>query len=73
VPFLAAADFYYRPEAIYPESDTDDVFVAVLAILMTGALLLGMLRRVRHDIAGIGFETALVLLLYALSGGLMLA
>ena len=32
-------------------------------------LLLGMLRRERHGIAGIGFESALVLLLYAALGG----
>ena len=31
---------------------------------MTAVLLLGMLRRERHGIAGIGFESALVLLLY---------
>ena len=65
--FLAAADFFYRPGSIYHEFDADNVFVAVLAILMTGVLLLGMLRRERHGIAGIGFESALVLLLYVLS------
>jgi cation:H+ antiporter len=63
--FLAAADFFYRPGSIYHEFDGDNVFVAVLAILMTGILLLGMLRRERHGIGGIGFESALVLLLYA--------
>jgi cation:H+ antiporter len=62
--FLAAADFFYRPGSIYHEFDTDNLFIAVLAILMTGVLLLGMLRRQRHGIAGIGFESALVLLLY---------
>ena len=62
--FLAAADFFYRPGSIYHEFDTDNVLIAVLAILMTGVLLLGMLRRERHGIAGIGFESALVLLLY---------
>ena len=62
--FLAAADFFYRPGSIYHEFGIDNVFIAVLAILMTGVLLLGMLRRQRHGIAGIGFESALVLLLY---------
>ena len=62
--FLAAADFFYRPGSIYHEFDDADLFIAVLAILMTGILLLGMLRRQRHGIAGIGFESALVLLLY---------
>ena len=62
--FLAAADFFYRPGSIYHQFDDDNLFIAVLAILMTGILLLGMLRRQRHGIAGIGFESALVLLLY---------
>jgi cation:H+ antiporter len=71
--FLAAADFFYRPGSIYHEFDADNVFTAMLAILMTGILLLGMLRRERHGIAGIGFESALVLLLYGLSVMLLLA
>jgi cation:H+ antiporter len=62
--FLAAADFFYQSGSIYHEFTRYDVFMAVLAILMTGILLLGMLRRERHGIAGIGFESALVLLLY---------
>jgi hypothetical protein len=45
--FLAAADFFHRPGSIYQEFDVDNVFIAVLAILMTGVLLLGMLRRQR--------------------------
>jgi cation:H+ antiporter len=45
----------------------------VLAILMTGILLLGMLRRRRHGIAGIRFESALVLLLHLRSVALLFA
>ena len=71
--FLAAADFFYRPGSIYHEFDADNLFVALLAILMTGILLLGVLRREPYGIAGIGFESALVLLLYALSVVLLLA
>ena len=40
--FLAAADFFYRPGSIYHELDSDNLFVAALAILMTGVLLLGL-------------------------------
>jgi cation:H+ antiporter len=71
--FLAAADFFYREGSLYHEFTRDDVFIAVLAILMTGILLLGMLRRERHGIAGIGFESALVLALYVGSVVLLLA
>jgi cation:H+ antiporter len=41
------------------------VFTAVPAILMAGVLLLGTLRRERYGMADIGFESAIVLLLYA--------
>jgi cation:H+ antiporter len=71
--FLAAADFFYRPGSIYHELDSDNLFVAVLAILMTGVLLLGPLRRERHGSAGIGFESALVLALHVGSVALLFA
>ncbi len=71
--FLAAADPFYRAGSIYHEFTPDNVFTAVLAILMTGVLLLGMLRRERHGIAGIGFESALVLALYLGSVVLLLS
>lgn len=62
--FIAAADVAYRPGSIYHAFRPENTFVALVAILMTCILLLGMLRRERHGIAGIGFESALVLLLY---------
>jgi cation:H+ antiporter len=71
--FLAAADPFYRAGSIYHQFATENVFTAVLAILMTGVLLLGMLRRERHGIAGIGFESALVLALYVGSVALLLS
>lgn len=71
--FLAAADVSYRAGSIYHAFTPENVFVAVLAILMTGVLLLGMLLRERHGIAGIGFESALILLLYAGSVVVLLA
>ena len=40
---------------------------------MTGVLLLGMLRRERRGIANIGWESALVLALYAGSIAVILA
>jgi cation:H+ antiporter len=65
--FLAAADIAYREGSLYHRFEADNAFTAAMAILMTGVLLLGMLHRQRHGIAGIGFESALVLLLYAVS------
>jgi cation:H+ antiporter len=71
--FLGAADIAYRPGSIYHQFTAQNRFTALLAILMTGVLLLGMLRRERHGIAGIGFESALVLLLYVGGVGLLFA
>jgi cation:H+ antiporter len=65
--FLAAADIAWRDGSLYHRFDADNSFTAAMALLMTGVLLLGMLRRERHGVAGIGFESALVLLLYAVS------
>jgi cation:H+ antiporter len=70
--FLAAADVCYRRGSIYHAFTPDNVFTALVAMLMTGVLLLGMLRRERRGIAGIGFESALVLLLYAASAVMLL-
>lgn len=63
--FLAAGDLVYTQGSLYHEFTDDNLFTAVLVILMTGVLLLGMLRRERRGIANIGWESALVLALYA--------
>lgn len=65
--FLAAGDLVYTPGSLYHEFTADNTFTALLVILMTGVLLLGMLRRERRGIANIGWESAAVLALYAMS------
>lgn len=71
--FLAAGDLLYTPGSLYHEFVPDNVTTTLLVILMTGVLLLGMLRRERRGIANIGWESALVLCLYAGSLGIALA
>lgn len=71
--FLAAGDLFYTSGSIYHRFTADNVTVTLLAILMTGVLLLGMLRRERRGIANIGWESALVLALYVASVALVLA
>lgn len=66
--FLSAADLV-SDGSIYTHFSWQDQATALFAMLMTGVLLLGMLRRERTGIGGIGFESALVLLLYALAVG----
>lgn len=61
---LAFSDLAYRQGSIYHALADRQVFVVALTILMTGILLLGMLRREKHGIANIGFESVLVLIMY---------
>lgn len=63
--FLALSDVAYRDGSIYHAIDAPTRFWIVLAILMTGILLLGLLRRERHGIGNIGFESASIIALYA--------
>jgi cation:H+ antiporter len=64
---LAFCDIAYRQGSIYHALATPQVFVIALTILMTGILFLGLLRREKHGIGNIGFESVLMLILY-LSG-----
>jgi cation:H+ antiporter len=62
--FLAFADVAYRGGSIYHAMTEHHVFMIALSIVMTGTLLLGLLRRETYGIGGIGFESALILALY---------
>ena len=62
--FLAASDVAYRGGSIFHAFNQQDLFVVALTILMTAVLLLGLLRRERAGVATIGFESALILVLY---------
>ncbi len=62
--FLAFADFAYRDGSIYHAITNKQTFVIALTILLTGILLLGLLRREKSGVGNIGFESFLVLVLY---------
>lgn len=64
--FLRLADLSYQG-SIYSAFSPANRATALMALLMTTVLLLGMLRRERLGIARIGFESAAVFLLYAVS------
>jgi cation:H+ antiporter len=66
VMFLSAADVFYDG-SLYHQMTAQDRTTTLIAILMTSILLLGMIRRVRSGMAGIGFESVMVLGLYAAS------
>jgi cation:H+ antiporter len=63
--FLALSDVAYTDGSIYHAVGERVLFWIVLAILMTSVLLLGLLRRERHGVANIGFESSFILGLYA--------
>lgn len=62
--FLASSDIAYREGSLYHAVSGVPYFLTALSILMTGVLMLGMLQRERRGIANIGFESALVFVLY---------
>ena len=62
--FLGAADMFYDG-SIYEAMSEQDRTTGLIAMLMTAVLLLGMIRRQKAGLGNIGFESALVLLLYA--------
>ena len=68
--FLAFSDLAYRNGSIYQALTENEIFILALTIVMTGILVLGLLRREKHGIGNIGFESFLLLLLYV--GGFLL-
>lgn len=62
--FVAFADIAYRDGSIYHAITGQQVFTIALTMLLTGILLLGLLRRERTGWFGIGFESFLVVLIY---------
>ncbi len=69
--FLAFADVAYRDGSIYAALTSSHLFVISISILMTGVLVMGLLRRERYGPAGIGFESVLILVLYAATAVVM--
>jgi cation:H+ antiporter len=63
--FAAAADLVYRNGSIYHAISHRERFLMALAIVMTGVLVMGLVSREERGVANIGFESFLILLLYA--------
>ena len=62
--FIAFADFSYRENSIYHAISSQQAFIIALTILLTGILMLGLLRREKRGFANIGFESVLVIIIY---------
>lgn len=62
---IAAADVGYRKGSIYHDIAGAQLLWGLVTILMTAVLLLGMVRRQEQGVGGIGFESFLVISIYA--------
>ena len=71
--FLAFSDGTYRSGSLYHEMNEDAVFWVIVSLLMSAILMLGLLKRERHGIANIGFESCLLLIVYAGAVALQIA
>lgn len=63
--FVSISDFAYRQGPIYAAVGAAEHFWLALTVLMVSVLLAGLLYRERHGVGNIGFESALLLLVYA--------
>lgn len=62
--FVAFSDVAYRPGPIYGAIGPDMSFLVSVAIVMTGVVLIGLLRRERHGVANVGTETFALPIIY---------
>lgn len=70
---VAAADVGYPHGSIYHDMAPVQMMWGLIGILMTAILLLGMVRRQTYGIGRIGFESALILCVYAVALSVVVA
>jgi len=63
--FVTASDVAYRDGSIYHAVGGDTLFWTTVAMVMTGILLLGLLRREKYGPGNVGFESVLLIAVYA--------
>ena len=63
--FVCVADVVYLEGSIYGAAGSEPGFLAGLALVLNALLLLGLLRRQRHGPGNIGFESVMILVVYA--------
>ena len=62
--FVSLSDLAYRDGSLIHAAGRWGQFTTALPVLLTGILLMGLIRREKSGIANIGFESFFVLLLY---------
>lgn len=71
--FVSVSDLAYRGGSILHAVSSHQAFLVSIAMLQTGVLLMGLIRREKRGIANIGFESFFVLLAYAFAVVITLA
>ena len=61
---VAVADFVYRDGSILHAATQSQAFIVGLTALLMAVLQIGLLYRQRHGVAGIGWESALIIVLF---------
>lgn len=69
--FAAVADMAYRDGSLYHAATSRELVLIGMSVVMTAVLLMGLVRRQKFGIAGIGFESFTLLLLYGLTMALL--
>ena len=62
---LVLLDAVYREGTIYSAVGPAEMAWVVLSIVLVSTLMLGLLRRQKHGVGNVGFETVLMLAVYA--------
>ncbi len=70
--FTAASDIAYRDGSIYHAISGEAEFWVSLTLLMSGVLMIGLIRRERYGIGRIGAESTAILVLYVLGVAVLL-
>ena len=69
--FVAFSDVAYREGSIYHAFSGQQTTLFLISILMTTVLLLGLLRREKHGIVNVGFESVLIIGIYVVGMAIM--
>lgn len=69
--FLAFSDAAYQAGSIYHVIQTADIGFVGLGLVLTGILLLGLLRREKNGVGKIGFEGWFILGVYGVTAGFL--
>jgi cation:H+ antiporter len=66
---LVIGDIAYRDGSLFHAAGAEQNFVSLLAVTLTSIVLMGLVRRQPQGVGGIGFESVLLLVVYA--GGML--